>query len=137
MINPFWDKTLTIYTKFYNSDNKKTIWCKYVRNKCFYGLKDVHVLKGIDIANENIHIARIPYDSSYLTYREWCNCEKKQQHLSISVGSIIAVGNLSDDISENNSGNELIKKYGDKCFKVSTFKENDTFVLKHYYAGGD
>lgn len=137
MISPFWDKTLTIYTKIYDSANKKTSWYRYMCDNCFYGLKDVNVLKGTDIARENIHIARIPYNESYMSYRDWCSCTQKEKHLSITIGSIIVYGSVLDVISDNSSGNDLIKKYSDKCFKVSIFKENDTFAIKHYYAGGD
>lgn len=137
MTNPFWNKTLTIYTRAYDANTKTTKWYKYTVNNCFYGVNQNSDLKDLNIIKANTYIARIPFHSSYLPYDQWLVSSDKVNHLSITKGSIIVNGVITYVISDNNSGNTLLNKYADKCFKASIYKENDTFLLKHYYAGSD
>lgn len=60
MDNPFWDKQLTIYTRFYDTNTKLTKWYRYIAKKCFYTVKKVNVLNGVTIENKNSYIVRIP-----------------------------------------------------------------------------
>lgn len=138
MISPYWNKEITIFTKYYDEVSKKTKWYKYKSENCFYGLNRATLFKDMEIYNANKNIVRIPAREDYVKYEEWCKLshEDKKTKLSLSVGSIIFLGYIDDEILENESGNDLMKKYKNKCFKVNVYTINDVYKLKHYYLSG-
>lgn len=44
--------------------------------------------------------------------------------LSLKVGDIVVSGEISDDIPEADSGNNLLKKYGESAWVIKTVSEN-------------
>lgn len=135
--NPFWDKTITIYTKYFDPTTKKTTWHHYKAYNCFFSLKKNNDIKLPDIVVKHEYIARIPHLNNYLSYSEWCNSDDKENNISITTGSLIVNADIATAISENQSGNILLELYKDKSFRVSSFKENSSYMIRHYYAEGE
>lgn len=136
--NPFWDKTLTIYTKYFDKEAKKTTWYKYKAYNCFFAINNhTQSIKINDFSINNKYVARIPANINYLSYKEWCEREDKEANMSITVGSLVFSADIDASISENQSGNNLLELYKGKSFKVSAVKDNSSFALKHYYIEGE
>ena len=36
MKSPFWNKTLTVYTKYFDEETKTATWYRYVLTDCFF-----------------------------------------------------------------------------------------------------
>ena len=87
--NPFWDKTITIYTKYFDPTTKKTIWYRYNAYNCFFSMKKTNNIKLQDVILKNEYVVRIPHATNYLSYSDWCLSDDKENNISITTGSLI------------------------------------------------
>ena len=113
-----WNKTVTVFIR---SEVDKTVqWEKCVFSRCFFK----HILSSEFDEKSRINgesfIVRIPLSV--------CN-------VSISRNSIAVLGNIPDVIEANASGNDILRKYSDKSFKVNTVSDNTDFHTPHIRIG--
>lgn len=140
MILPDFKTTITLFTKYYDSTNKKTIWYKWNINNCFYGLTRSQDFLEQDLYKANSQLVRIPKLNNFKEYNEWVSlpAENKSDFISITLGSLIFKGEISGTIADNNNGNSLLNKYSPNCFTINVFRNNTNIIrlAEHYYGSG-
>lgn len=118
MIVPtFWDKDITLYLK--TEVNKKAQWERKLFSRCFFKHSVSSQFDDKNRINGEIYLARIP-------------CKSPP---AVTQGSIAVLGNVYDVIPEESSGNELIKKYDGKAFRINTFVSNTDYPTPHLKIG--
>lgn len=134
MIPFFWDKTVTVYTK--HTDGNTTKWYKYVVERCFYKANRADMFKDKELYASNVKMARIPQISPFLAYRHWAELpeEDKKRTFCIAPESVVCLGEVTTELADNASANELVKTV--ECFRVKTLKENSEINPKHFYVSG-
>lgn len=117
ILPPFWDKDITLYLK--TEVNKKVQWERKFFSRCFFKHSTSSQFDDKTRINGEIYLARIP-------------CKSPP---AITQGCIAVLGNVSDIIPEETSGNELIKKYDGKAFKINTININTDYPIPHLRIG--
>ncbi len=113
-----WNKTITLFIR---SETDKTVqWEKFIFSRCFFKHTLSSEFDEKSRINGESFIVRIPLSV--------CN-------VPISQGSIAVLGNIPDDIEANASGNDILRKYPDKSFKVNTVSDNTEFYTPHIRIG--
>ena len=117
MIPKFWNKTITIYVK--DETSKKVQWERVAFSRCFF-MHSVSSEFGDNSRNgKETYLARIP-----------CIDAPK-----ITPGCIAVLGNVSDVISDESSGNDIISKYGENAFRINSVKFNTDCLTPHVRIG--
>lgn len=120
---PYWDTTLTLYSRNIGADNRVE-WESTVIADCFWRRKALRERNsGAEFAL-NGFICRIPGDA-----------------VSVNIGDIIVSGHITDQIDEYTAGMrsaDLIQRYQGRCMTVSEVHYNAApfAALKHFYAEG-
>lgn len=109
---PNWNDTLTVYMQ----DGGK--WSKRVYENCFFQISETSSHSDKQLLNERSLTARIP------------------DKVNAVIGSIVVKGRVNDEIPDNTSGNELLKKYPQTAFRVNFVFDNTAFALPHTRLGG-
>lgn len=113
---PNWDKDITVFIR--TEQNNTVQWEKRCFSHCFF---KHHRSSEFDdksrIVGESF-LVRIPCKVSF----------------EIPCGSIAVLGFVDDEIAENASGNDVLRKYGE-AFKVNTFCDNTGVYLPHIRIG--
>ena len=137
MKSPFWNKTLTVYTKYFDEETKTATWYRYVLTDCFFARTNKARFASPELYRESENLARIPAQENYVPYAEWCAMSDEERTASFSEApekSIVFLGEIGEDITDGR-GTALRKKYPES-FAVGEFRDNTAFALSHYYAEG-
>ncbi len=117
MIPPNWNKDITLYIK--TEQDKKTQWERLCFSRCFFKhIRSSEFDEKSRIEGES-YIVRIP-------------CKTAP---AVSQGCIAVLGNVPDTIGENESGKEILQKYGENAFKINTISDNTGFYMPHIRIG--
>lgn len=113
-----WNKTITVFIR--SEVNKSVKWEKRIFTNCFF--------KNVFSSN---------YDEKSRTSGEsfTVRIPVSVYNVSISQGSIAVLGNISDIIETNASGNDILRAYPGKAFKVNTINDNSGFYIPHIRIG--
>lgn len=113
---PWWNTTITLYSKYMDSQTGVIQWFRHVISGCFW--QDVGFKSTINqtVLETNAIVCRIPEQGNFLSKAEWVQLPNDQlgNYLSISVGDILIPAEVDDEIDEYTSGkraNDLIAKY--------------------------
>ena len=130
MYNPFWNKTLTIFTPLITEE--KTIWYKYIKQNVFFK-NDGYKTSGSNYSENNTCTIRIPC-KDFLEYEEWVYSDKIST-FSISYESLLIPKLVDDNIADNTSGTEIFDKY--KCIKPKRITNNSYNYSSHILIIGE
>ena len=139
MILPTFHYGLTVFTPFRDDVNRKLSWFKYQIPGCYWGQTSEKAFNDYDVYKENQCFVRIPVTDAFTPYGDWITLPEntKKDRFCIAPGSVVINGFIEDVIPDNKSETDLMKKYGDRCFKVNILKINTAIPLAaHYYASG-
>jgi len=134
----WWNKTVTLFCKYIDTENKKVVWYRYVLDNVFFGAKENKSVSDTDFKKSVSMICRIPESEAYRAYGEWESLDK-EKFFTLKTGDVIILGNVSISVDESISGNrmnDVMKRYAPNCFEVNAFAYNDNAVLKHLKAEG-
>lgn len=137
MKSPFWDKTITIFTKHLDEETKAVRWYRYVVTGCFFGRASAARFASPELYREAENIVRIPPVAGFVIYPVWCalSDEEKACHITIAPEkSLVFLGEIEEEITDGR-GTGLRAKYPDS-FAVKSFRDNTAFALSHYFVGG-
>lgn len=134
MYNPFWNKTITLFTPLEINNNLK--WYKYTLQNCFAKCRNSYIDDINSKISKNNIIIRLPYNN-YETYINWKNLNEYnlKTKYSVSQDSILIIDTIKDTIPDNTSGNSLFDKYN--CYKPISIIENKYICSPHIYIIGD
>lgn len=130
MYNPFWNKTITIFTPLSSETNVK--WYKYIFKNVFFKIRG-YKTDGSNYSENKSSIIRIQ-NTSFLDYEEWINSDK-DIYFSVNNESILIPRYVEDIISDNTSGTELFDKY--QCVKPTSITNNLYAYCPHVLIVGD
>lgn len=142
---PWWNQTITIYNRYEDDHTNLVRWYKTIVSGCFYKDAGNKIQVGNTVIETNDIICRIRKDDRFLPNYEWNAkpADQKQDYFTLSVGDIIVLGEVADDIDEYHSGmrsNDIIDKYKalQGCFKIEQVADNTGGGRgsEHYYAKG-
>lgn len=68
MKSPFWNKTLTVYTKYFDEETKTATWYRYVLTDCFFARTNKARFASPELYRESENLARIPAQENYVPY---------------------------------------------------------------------
>lgn len=112
---PWWNKEVTVYhRKETIDDSGKTVtkWEIEHCTNCFFKEKTQQVLQNKILVNKSVKFVRLPMSI-----------------MSLSKGDIAVIGIVYDKITDNASGNDILKKYGDQAFVINTAQNNESSCL--------
>lgn len=134
MYNPFWNKTITIFTPYIKQDTLK--WYKYEKKNSFFRIRFSKSSSDMEYVRDNRSIIRINSDD-YITYSLWKTFDDviKKNKISVSGESIIIPHTVLETIEDNDSGSFLFDKY--ECSKPLSITENIYFHIPHILIIGD
>lgn len=134
MYNPFWNKTITIFTPVIKQDTLK--WYKYEKKNSFFRTRSSKSSSDLEYVKDNRSIIRINADN-YITYSLWRTFDDviKLNKFSISDESILIPHTVLEIIEDNDSGSFLFDKY--QCCKPLSITENIYFHTPHILIVGD
>lgn len=141
----WWDKTITIYNKFEDSQTQVVKWYKHTVSQCFYKSISDKILVGNTVLESNNIICRIPKQADFLARHDWINTpnDEMQNYFTLGVGDIIINASVDDDIDEYKQGKrstDLLAKYKSLqgCFEIQEIAINTGIgrCLEHYYVKG-
>lgn len=136
-MNPNYIHTITLYNciKAKDSGDKQDHWQRTVLKNCFYKAKEEIVPNGTGISKANTYTVRIPEDTRYRRYSEYC--KDPEEHFTVSNGDIVVLGECTDEIGKEMAASKLLLKYKPDAFSISTFSDNTGyFAGRHYKIGG-
>ena len=133
---PVFNQSITVYVPFTDPVTRITSWYRYKAPRCYYGSSRIQAFADKELYKLNKTLVRIPKRSDFIAYKNWANIPDRVNSFTLDVGCIIVKGDVGDDIPENNSGAELLKKYRPEAFIVNTFKDNTGSPGEHYFASG-
>lgn len=112
----WWDTTVTVYTKYENSDTKLITWYKTIIDGCFFKSTQARVQFSTNSIESPSLICRIPKQDNYISKLEWDRIDISliPNVFSIGAGDIIIKGAVDDYINEYESGHrssDLLTKY--------------------------
>ena len=128
-MNPF-IHTVTLYNRTENADGE-SVWRKTV-------LKNVYQSRQTKLAVADgakslikVNFLMIPKHGGYVSPDKYDG-----DGFTLQVGDIVVSGEISDDIPDADSGNNLIKKYGERAWVIKTVSDNTMPGMRtaHYYA---
>lgn len=135
--SPFWDKTITIFTKYIDEVTKAVRWYRYVVRGCFFGRVSAARFASPALYRESENVVRIPSAADFVCYPVWCTLpdEEKAYHMTIAPEkSLVFLGEVEGEITDGR-GTALRGEYPDS-FSVKSFRDNTAFALSHYFVGG-
>lgn len=138
-----WDKTITLYNRFENTESGVVKWYRHVLTDCFVKhTKRLSNAVGVQkTSSENI--IRIPEQSNYVSVFDWImlSDDLKGDYITLQGGDLIVLGGVSDDIDELRKGlrsSDLIAKYKDiGSLTVNSVNINTDLPAAHYLVRGD
>lgn len=142
---PWWNQTITIYNRHEDKQSNLITWYKTVVENCFWKDTGNKIQIGDTTIETNDIICRIPKDTRFLPNYEWelKPNDIKGNFFTISVGDIIALGDIEDEIDEytpDMRSNDFIGKHKALrgCLKVeqSSINTDGGRGSEHYYVKG-
>lgn len=134
----WWDKTVTLYNRC--EDNTGRVqWYKRMLHGCFVKtLPSFVISQGIG-TEKSQNILRLRKSNDYLSPTEWKTSILKNVKFTLQNGDIAIIGAVSDNIDEYVSGqrsSDLMKKYPDSAFMITSAVVNDYGFRPHYKITG-
>ena len=139
----WWNKTITLFNKYTDMQEKKTVWYRFVIANVFFKNTASETLSGNNVYYADNFVVRIPKNSRYMPYAEWekLDSNEKEKYFTVSTGDLILLGSVETDINENIPGqrsNDVLKNFKPNAFFIKTFSDNSGNVgLEHYRIGGN
>lgn len=133
----WWNTSLTVFNRIFDTDTKATAWQKTVLQNCFYLQNSDQMQSGTTIRADNTYVVRIPASEAYIPQTEWEAMQGEHTGLfTLTPGDLIFKGEIPDEI-ESGSGNSLLERYKPDCFKIQSVYDGTGYgVLGHYMAEG-
>lgn len=144
-MNPNYIHTITVYNRIrpHDSPTKRDIWYRTVLQSCFWQCKtkEQQMAGSTRMTPENTFVVRIPQkqdcpqNPDYLPYRKWI--QSPDGYFTLAKGDIIVHGECDEMISPDFPAAELLKKYAEDAFIITSTADNTKCLFeKHYRAGG-
>lgn len=137
MNSPFWDKTVTVYTKHMDEQTKEVRWYRYVVRNCFCGRVSAARFASPELYRESENIVRIPAVTWLMPYAAWCALSEDEKARYFTVApekSLVFIGEVDGEITDGR-GTALRARHPDS-FSVKSLRDNTAFALAHYFIGG-
>ncbi|MEG1514572.1 MAG: hypothetical protein RSD95_06795 [Clostridia bacterium] len=116
----------------------RVTWHRRVLDACTWRAR-THVVrdeKALSQAHEII--CRIPADTDYLPYDAWACLTQRAGKFTLSVGDVLVLGCVPDEIGGASSAGDIVKKYRARgAMQVAFASDNASGMLGHYLAKGD
>lgn len=142
---PWWNSTITIYNRYEDKNTNIVRWYRTSIPNCFWKDAGNKVHIGNTTLETNDIICRIPKDNRFLPNYQWSvlPSDQKQDYFTLSVGDIIVLGDVEDEINEYASGmrsNDLVDKYKalQGCLKIeqTSINTDGGRGSEHYFVKG-
>lgn len=133
----WWNTSLTIFNRIFDSSAKQTTWQKTTLHGCFYLQDSGLAYSDAQIRAACSYVVRIPEDSRYVAQSQWENMQNgRKGRFTLAPGDLIFKGEIRE-VLLGGSGNSLLEQYRPNCFKIQTVYDGSGYgVLGHYVAEG-
>ena len=136
MIDPTFNKTITLYNKYVDKSGGKTVttWKRTVLKECFFGTVTASQLNGENLSMANSFVCRIPENSDFTEYYKG-----EADKFTLKPDDIIVLGEIADEIKDvqGQRAADLLEKYKGYCFTVKSVSINTVSpYARHYRASG-
>lgn len=135
----YWNKTITIYNRYENSDGIIKYYRKVLHN-CFWKETNNKISVSNVSLQSNNHIIRIPQSYDYLPPAEWLNSSDKVNKFTLQTGDIIIKGDITFDIDELKDGcrlNDFLSRYRQGITEITSVNDNTDLPNAHYFVKGE
>ena len=138
----FWNKTITVFNKYEDTQTGLITWYKHVLINCFWKESNNEVNVGNVKLASNGHIIRIPQNSLYVSPTIWTtlSAEEKAEKFTLQPGDILYKGETNFVIDEMTAGQRSSDFLAENEYNICTIKavnENVDLPNGHYYVRGD
>ena len=134
----WWNKTITVYNKYIDDENRCVTWHRHVLQGCYFGTKETKSISGTEVQLSSSLIARVPYSFAYLPAHKWIATEKGE-YFTFQTGDIIIGCECEATIDESTKGSrsdDLLSQYPGNAFMIKVFADNTGVELRHYKVEG-
>lgn len=137
----WWDKTLTLYNK-YTESNGQVTWYRTVLEGCFWKYTGEEVRVNESVLATKDTTCRIPKNLSFKPKAQWNELSDKSANFTLGRGDILVLGAVFDNIDEYTRGErstDLLTKYREQgCIEINEYRDNTGAgrVCEHYFVRG-
>lgn len=139
----FWDKTITLYNKYEDTQKGIIKWYRHKLERCFYKVTNNMVNVGSIQMQTDDNVIRIPEQKNYLAPHKWVELPDDEifGFMTLQTGDLIFLGDISEDIDEYTTGkrsSDFIEKYKSLgSVFVKSVNINDFMLGAHYFVRGE
>lgn len=136
---PTFDKTVTIFNRLKGIDSTDGLdkWTKTVVQGCSWKAQADRKTQGNDRQYTTSAVVKVPKNGLYREYSEW---KKSQQGFTFSVGDVVVLGEVAEDIASE-SVRDIIQQHKPNAITVNLFSDftYDSLdgVAQHYRIEGN
>ena len=135
----YWNKTITVYNKYEDSDGLITYY-RRVLHDCFWKETNNKVSVSNVTLQSNNHIIRIPQSADYLPPAEWQALADKTGKFTLQTGDIIVKGDIAFEIDELEDGqrlNDFLAQYRQGAAEIVSINDDTDLPNAHYFVRGE
>jgi len=125
------DKTITIYNRWFDKDTKKDVWTRTIINEVSWSGCQ-RVTTGDGLTSNDGYSIRIPVDSmpnGFLERDEYVTLYNPNEHWTAQNGDVVVLGSVEAEVI--NSITEITKQFTNSFTVIAVHTDNMTRILPH------